>query len=56
MSDPLTEPSWPDAEPFGLVYEEADFLSLLGVQTVGEAAAERTTQTVAERGQVLTLA
>ena len=56
MSDPVVGPAWPDAEPFGLVYKEADFLSLLGVQTVGEAAAEHTAQTIAERGAVLALA
>ena len=53
MSNPVSEPSWPGAEPFGLVYEEADFLSLLGVHTVGDAAAELPARTAAETHAVL---
>lgn len=56
MSDPVAGQSWPDAEPFGLVYEEAEFLSLLGVQIVGEAVAEDGAQTEVERDAVLALA
>lgn len=40
MSDPVSEPRWPNTQPFGIVYEEADFLGLLGVQRAASDAAD----------------
>ena len=56
MSEPVSEPAWPNVEPYGLVYEEADFLGLVGVHDVGEAAAEPAAETTAQMEAVLALA